>query len=350
MVNVIDWMCGLFSIDMGIDLGTANTLVYVRGEGIILSEPSVVAVQEGTNKVLLDGSAVGYEAKKMIGKCHSKVQTIRPLRDGVIADYEVTEAMLTYFIRKVHNRNWGVKPRVVIAIPSGITGVEKKAVISTAERAGAREVYLIQEPMAAGIGVGLPITDAAGSMIVDIGGGTTEVAVMSLGGIVTSASVKIAGDEMDEAIVQHMRKNYNLMIGENTAERIKFELGSAWPLQEERTMEVKGRDLLAGLPRRTVISSEEIREALIGPVEEIVEAIKATLEKAPPEIAADLVDQGIVMAGGGSLLRGLVEVVAKEVDLPVRIADDALTAVARGTGEVLEELDFLKTVLETSDD
>ncbi|MBI4612617.1 MAG: rod shape-determining protein [Planctomycetes bacterium] len=343
-------MCGIFSVDMGIDLGTANTLVYVRGDGIVLNEPSVVAVQEGTNKVLLDGNAVGLEAKRMIGKCHSKVQTIRPMKDGVIADYEITEAMLSYFIRKVHNRRWGVKPRVVIAIPSGITGVEKKAVISTAERAGAREVYLIQEPMAAGIGVGLPVTSPTGCMIVDIGGGTTEVAVISLGGIVTANSVKIAGDEMDDAIIQHMRKNYNLMIGENTAERIKLELGSVWPLAEEKTMEVKGRDLLCGLPRRAIISSEEIREALDPPVEQSVEAIRETLEKAPPEIAADLVDQGIVMAGGSSQLRGLVEMVAKEVDLPVRLADDPMTAVARGTGEVLEELDFLKSVLETSDD
>ncbi len=350
MVNALDWMCGLFSIDMGIDLGTANTLVYVRGEGIVLNEPSVVAVEEGTNKVLLDGNAVGLEAKKMIGKCSGRVKTIRPLRDGVIADYDVTEAMLSYFIRKVHGRHWGVKPRLVIAIPAGITGVEKKAVISTAEKAGAREVYLIQEPMAAGIGAGLPITEAKGSMIVDIGGGTTEVAVMSLGGIVTATSLKIAGDELDEAIIQHVRKNYNLMIGENTAEKIKFELGSVWPLEEEKRMEVKGRDLLAGLPRRTEITSEEIREALTEPASLIVEAIKETLEQAPPEIAADLVDQGIVMAGGGSLLRGIIEIVAREVDLPVRRADDPLTCVARGTGAVLEELDYLKSVLETSVD
>jgi rod shape-determining protein MreB len=348
-VNVLDKVFGMFSVDMGIDLGTANTLVCVKGEGIVVAEPSVVAVKKGTNQVLLDGNAVGYAAKEMLGKTPGSIVAIRPLKNGVIADFEVTEAMLTYFIRKVHNRKWGVKPRVVIAVPSGITGVERGAVISAAEKAGAREVYLIEEPMAAGIGVGLPITEAQGSMIVDIGGGTTEVAVMSLAGIVTAESVRTAGDHMDEAIIQHMRKNYNLMIGEQTAERIKIEIGSACPLEEEAQISVKGRDLLAGLPREALIGSEEIREALKEPVDTLMEAIKRTLEKTAPELAADLIDNGIVLAGGGALLKGLDRVIEMEVELPVTIADDALTAVARGTGVILEELEMLKAILDSAD-
>lgn len=348
MVNVIDWVFGLFSTDMGIDLGTANTLVNVRGEGIILSEPSVVAVKKGTNKILKNGTAVGDAAKEMIGRTPGEIVAIRPLRNGVIADFEVTEAMLGYFIRKVHNRRWGVKPRIVISVPYGITAVEKQAVINSAERAGAREVYLIEEPMAAGIGAGLPVAEPNGCMIVDIGGGTTEVAVMSLAGIVTAESIRVAGDKMDEAITQHMRRTYNLMIGEQTAERIKMKIGSAYPLEEELEMEVRGRDLLAGLPRKAIVTSEEIREALKEPIDQIVEAIKRTLERTPPEIAADLVDNGIVLAGGGVLLRGLDRLIAKEVELPLKVAEDPLRCVARGTGVILEELDLLRTILEAN--
>ena len=348
MVNLIDWIFGLFSTDMGIDLGTANTLVNVRGEGIILSEPSVVAVKRGTNKILKNGTAVGLSAKEMIGRTPGEIVAIRPLRNGVIADFEVTEAMLAYFIRKVHNRRWGVKPRIVISVPYGITAVEKQAVINSAERAGAREVYLIEEPMAAAIGAGLPVAEPNGCMIVDIGGGTTEVAVLSLGGIVYSRSVRVGGDKMDEAIVQHMRRTYNLMIGEQTAERIKIKIGSAFPLEEELEMEVRGRDLLAGLPRKAIVTSEEIREALKEPIEQIVEAVKRTLERTPPEIAADLVENGITLAGGGVLLRGLDKLIAREVELPLRVAEDPLRCVARGTGVILEELDLLRQILEAN--
>ena len=348
MLALIDKMVGLFSLDMGIDLGTANTLVCVRGRGIVLNEPSVVAVRRGTNQVLLNGMAVGHAAKEMMCKTPDTIVVVRPLRDGVIADFEITEKMLSYFIRRIHNRAWGVKPRVVISIPSGITAVEKQAVVNSAERAGAREVYLLEEPMAAGIGAGLPITEATGSMIVDIGGGTTEVAVLSLAGMVTSESVRIAGDEMDEAIMAYLRRTYNLMVGQPTAERIKIAIGSAYPQAEEKTMEVRGRDLLAGLPRKAVVSSEEIREALREPVESIVNAIRRTLEKTSPELAADLVERGITMAGGGSLLRGLDQVIAQETDLPVVVAEDPLTCVARGTLAVLERLDLMKQILESS--
>jgi len=345
-----DSIVGFFSHDMGIDLGTANTLVCLKGQGIVLSEPSVVAVRKGTNTVLhvADGEAVGSVAKEMLGKTPSNIVAIRPMKNGVIADFSITEAMLRYFIRKVHKRQWFVRPRVLIAIPSGITEVEKTAVKSSAERAGAREVYLIDEPMAAGIGIGLPVMDALANMVVDIGGGTTEVAIISLGGVVTSASIRIAGDEMDEAIIQHMRRAYNLLIGERTAEQIKIKIGSAAPLEKEMTMEVRGRDLIAGLPRSTVVSSEEIREALQEPIGQILDAIRITLENTQPELASDLIDRGITMVGGASQLRNIDKVVGKETGLPVRVAEDPMTAVARGTGIVLEQLDSLKNVLEGS--
>ena len=349
-MKLLDRLIGFFSIDMGVDLGTANTLVCVQGEGIVLNEPSVVAVRKGTNKVLKDGEAVGLAAKEMLGKTPGSIVAVRPMRDGVIADFEITEAMLRYFIRKVHNRTWGVKPRVVIAIPSGITPVETRAVINSAERAGARKVFLIQEPLAASIGVGLPITEPNGCMVVDIGGGTTEVAVISLAGIVTSRSIRIAGDEMDTAVIDHMRNSYNLMIGEQSAERIKISIGSAYPLKKEMSMEVKGRDLGSGLPKKIAITSEEIREALAEPVTEIVTSIKSTLEDTPPELAADIVDMGITMAGGGALLRGLDRVISHETGLPVRVAKDPLSAVARGTGVILEQLTLLRDILATSEE
>lgn len=345
MVNIIDKAMSFFSLDMGIDLGTANTLVCIKGEGIIIAEPSVVAVKKGSNTVLLNGKAVGDIAKDMLGKTPEKIVAIRPIKHGVIADFSITEAMLRYFINKAQKRRWSMKPRVVIAVPSGITQVEKQAVIDSAIHAGAREVYLIEEPLAAGIGAGLPITDAKGSMIVDIGGGTTEVAVLSLAGSVTSESLRVAGDDFDNAIIQYLKRTYNLLIGEQTAEKIKKEIGSAFPLETELTLEVRGRDLQAMLPRKTVIRSEEIREALQKPVVLIIQAIKATLEKTPPELAGDLVDQGITLAGGGALLRGIDLMVQKETDLMVKIADDPMTAVARGTCEVLNQLDLLRSIL-----
>ncbi len=344
-----DAICGLFSYDMGIDLGTATTLVWVRGRGIVLSEPSVVAVQRGTNRVLLNGQAVGNMAKEMLGKTPGSIQAIRPLKDGVIADFDITRDMISYFIHKVHGRNWGIRPRVVIAIPMGITTVEKRAVLDSAKRAGARSVYLATEPKAAGIGVGLPIQEPVGCMIVDVGGGTTEVAVLSLADVVTSQSSRIAGDEMDEAIIQHMKRTYNLLIGVLTAERIKIQIGSAYPLEEELTMDVKGRDLIAGLPRKVSVSSEEIREALKEPMNSIVDVVKMTLERTAPELSADLVDRGMVLAGGGVLLRGLDKVLAEEIGLPVHMPDDPVTAVVRGTGILLEELDFWKDALESDE-
>ena len=336
---ILDRLFGFFSTDMGIDLGTATTLVSVRGQGIVLCEPSVVAVWKDTNQVVSNGNAVGNVAKKMIGKTPGSIVAIRPLKDGVIADFKITEAMLGYFIRKVHRRGVLGRPRVVIAIPSGITAVEARAVRLSARHAGARKVYLIPEPMAAAIGAGLPIEEPVGSMIVDIGGGTTEVAVISLGDIACAESLRIAGDDMDEAIVNHMKKTYSLLIGEQTAERIKIEIGSAYPLEQELTMEVAGRDLIAGLPRKAVITSEEIREALSEPCQAIVETCKRTLERTEPELSADLVHNGIWMAGGGSLLRGLDTVLAQATGLKVRVADDPLTCVARGTAVVLENLD-----------
>ena len=347
---VLSKLVGMFSTDMGIDLGTANTLVCVQGRGIVLSEPSVVAVKKGTNKVLLDGNAVGQAAKEMWGRTPGSIEAIRPLKDGVIADFDITEAMLTYFIRKIHNRRRWFSPRVVIAIPSGITEVEKRAVFNSAERAGARKVYLIEEPRAAGLGAGLPIHEPCGNMVVDVGGGTTEIAVISLADVVVSTSLRVAGDDMDEAIIQHMKKNYNILIGENTAERIKIQIGSAYPLEEEYTMEVKGRDLIAGLPRAVTVSSEEIREALKEPVTQIVDSIRGTLEKTGPELSADLVERGMTLCGGGVLLRGFDKLVHEECGLPVHFADDPLTAVARGTGIFLERLDEFKSILESAED
>ena len=338
---MLNWLLGFFSSDIGIDLGTANTLVYVRDRGIVLREPSVVAIQAGTTRVL----AVGEEAKRMLGRTPGNIVAIRPLRHGVISDFEITEAMLRYFIRKVHSsRNGMVRPRVIISVPSGITEVEKRAVKESAAHAGAREVYLIEEPMAAAIGVGLPVHEPSGNMIVDMGGGTTEVAIISLAGIVVSRSVRVGGDEMDEAITQYMKRVYNLMIGERTAEEIKMSIGSAYPLGEELSMEVKGRDLVAGLPKTITITSEEIREALQEPVSAIVEAIRITLERCPPELSADLVDRGIVLAGGTSLLRGIEKLIAEQTGLPVHRAEDPLSAVAEGTGVVLSELNLLRKV------
>ena len=337
---MFSWLLGYFSNDIGIDLGTANTLVYVKDRGIVLREPSVVAIQQGSNRVL----AVGEEAKRMLGRTPGNIVAIRPMKAGVIADFEVTEAMLRYFIRKAHNRKWVVRPRIIISVPSGITEVEKRAVKDSATHAGAREVYLIEEPMAAAIGVGLPVQEPAGNMIVDMGGGTTEVAIISLAGIVFSRSVRVGGDEMDEAIVQYLKRVYNLMIGERTAEEIKITIGSAYPLGEELSMEVKGRDLVAGLPKTLTITSEEIREALQEPVSAIVEAIRITLERCPPELSSDLVDRGIVLAGGTSQLRGMDKLLAEQTGLPVHVAEDPLSAVAEGTGVVLHELNFLRKV------
>ncbi|MFA5118852.1 MAG: rod shape-determining protein [Candidatus Omnitrophota bacterium] len=338
--TTFNYILGLFSNDMGIDLGTATTLVYVKGEGVVLREPSVVAIERGSSNVL----AVGLEAKRMLGRTPGNIVAIRPMKDGVIADFEITEAMLRYFIKKVHHRRVLVRPRILIAIPSGITEVEKRAVKDSAERAGAREVFLIEEPIAAAIGVGLPIQEPIGNMVIDIGGGTTEIAVISLAGIVFSKSIRIGGDEMDEAIIEYLRKTYNLMIGERTAEEIKIKLGSAYPLEEELSMEVKGRDLVAGLPKTVTISSEEIREALQEPLRAIVEIAKISLERTPPELAADLIEHGIVMAGGGSLLRGIDKLISEETGLPVHIAEDPLTAVVCGTGKVLNEIHYLKKV------
>ena len=336
---------GLFSNDIGIDLGTANTLVYVKDHGIVLREPSVVAVQAGTNHVL----SVGDEAKRMLGRTPGNIVAIRPLKDGVIADFEITEAMLRHFIFKVHGkRAFKPRPRVVIAVPSGITEVEKRAVKESALRAGAREVHLIEEPMAAAIGCGLPVQDAAGNMIIDIGGGTTEVALISLSGIVFSRSVRVAGDELDEAIIQYMKRAYNLMIGERTAEDIKIKIGSAYPIEKETTMEVKGRDLVAGLPKTLTITSQEVREALLEPISTIVDSVRVTLERCPPELSADLVDRGLVLAGGGALLRGLDRLLMEETGLPVHVAEDPLSAVAEGTGRALSEIKFLRQV-STSD-
>jgi rod shape-determining protein MreB len=338
---LLSFLAGLFSNDLAIDLGTANTLVYVRGEGIVMNEPSIVAIHQADHSVL----AVGHEAKAMMGRTPGNILAIRPLKDGVIADFDVTEKMLHYFISKVHRRRTLVHPRIVIGVPSGITQVEKRAVRDSAMQAGAREVYLIEEPMAAAIGAGLPIQEPGGNMIVDMGGGTTEVAVISLSGIVISKSVRIAGDEMDEAIVQYIKKHYNLLIGERRAEEIKIKLGSAYPMPGERaTMEVKGRDLIDGIPKTIVVTDEEIREALREPVMSIVDTVRTCLERTPPELAADIVDKGIVLTGGGALLRGLDLLLRQETDLPIAVADDPLSCVALGTGKVLDELELLKKV------
>ncbi|MBU6301734.1 MAG: rod shape-determining protein [Verrucomicrobia bacterium] len=329
---------GIFSDDIGIDLGTANTLVNVKGHGIVLNEPSVVAVQAGTNKVV----AVGDEAKRMLGRTPGGIVAIRPLRDGVIADFEVTEAMLRHFIRKVSSGRALIRPRVVVAVPSGITEVEKRAVQESARNAGAREVFLIEEPMAAAIGVGLPVQDASGNMIIDIGGGTTEVALISLSGIVYSRSVRVAGDELDDAIALYLKRAYNMVVGERTAEDIKIRIGSAYPQGKEASLEVKGRDLVAGLPKTIKITSQEIREAMLDPLNTIIDSVRVTLERCPPELSADLVDRGLVLAGGGALLRGLDKLLSEETGLPVHVAEDPLSAVAEGCGKVLHELSLLK--------
>jgi len=340
---MFNWLFGLFSNDLAIDLGTANTLIYVRGKGIVLSEPSVVAVQKdasGHKKVL----AVGREAKEMVGRTPGSIVAIRPMKDGVIADFDVTREMLRHFIRKVHNRNTLVRPRIMICVPYGVTEVEKRAVREAAESAGAREVYLIEEPMAAAIGAGLPITEPIGNMVVDIGGGTTEVAVISLAGIVLSKSVRTAGDKMDDAIISFMKRKHNLLIGERTAELIKVTIGNAYKTEEIQVMEVKGRDQLAGIPKTVEVNSDEIREALAEPINTIVEAVRTTLERTPPELAADIVDKGIVLTGGGALLRNLDVILREETGLPVMVADDPLSCVVLGSGKALEELDTLRAV------
>ena len=349
---ILDSILGLFSMDMGIDLGTCNTLVCVRGQGIVLNEPSVVAVKRGTNRVLQGGNAVGVVAKEMLGRTPGSISAIRPMKDGVIADFDITESMLSYFIRKAHSRRtmFGLRPRVVISVPSGITAVEKRAVLNSAERAGARRVYLVDEPMACGIGAELPITEPTASMIVDVGGGTTEVAIMSLADISVCESIRVAGDDMDEAIASHMKRTYNLMIGEQTSERIKIEIGSAAPTDNEMTMEVRGRDMISGLPRKTIISSEEVREALKEPVGAVIDCVTRTLEKAEPELAADLVENGITLAGGGALLRGIDVVLSNATGLDVRIAADPLTCVARGTAVYLENLELWKGTMESDED
>jgi len=335
---------GLFSSlsrDMGIDLGTANTLVHVKGRGVVLHEPSVVAIQRDTGEVL----AVGEEAKQMIGRTPGNIVAIRPLKDGVIADFDITQSMLKYFIGKALDRKAFIRPRVVVGVPSGVTEVEKRAVIDATIQAGAREAYLIEEPMAAAIGAGLPVHEPTGNMVVDIGGGTTEVAVISLGGIVTSRSIRIGGDELDEAIIQYIKRTYNLMIGERTAEEVKITIGSAIPLPTEETMDIRGRDLVTGLPKTLTITSTEIQRALSEPVSGIIEAVKVTLEKTPPELAADIMDRGIVMTGGSSLLRGLDTLLNRETGMPVHVAEDAMSCVAIGTGRALESIDVLKRVL-----
>ena len=339
----IDRFLGLFSNDLAIDLGTATTLVYVKGKGVVSNEPSVVAIRKdsrGAKKIL----AVGNEAKKMLGRTPANIVAIRPMKDGVIADFEVTEAMLRYFIAKAHNRRNLIRPRVVVSVPSGITPVEKRAVRESAELAGAREIYLMEEPMAAAIGAGLPVSEPTGNMVVDIGGGTTEVAVISLSGIVYSHSVRVAGDKMDEAIIQYVKRKYNLLIGERSAEIVKITIGTAYPEKEVRTAEIKGRDLVSGIPKTLEISSEEVMTAISEPVNAIVEAVKVALERMPPELAADIVDKGIVLAGGGALLRNLDVLLREETGLPIIVAENPLTTVVIGTGMVLDELVLLREV------
>ena len=346
MFSPINALLGLFSLDIGIDLGTANTLVNVRGKGIVINEPSVVAIEKRTRKVL----AIGAEAKQMVGRTPANIIAIRPLRDGVISDFDVTEKMLHYFINKVHDQSVLLlpRPRVVVGIPSGVTEVEKRAVHEAAVSAGAREAYLVEEPVAAAIGAGLPVTESLGSMIVDIGGGTTEVAVISLGGVVVSRSIRVAGDEMDEEIMNYVRQKYNLLIGERMAERTKMTIGSAYPLQEEKTMTIRGRNLITGLPEALEVSSVEVREALSNPVNIIIDGVKSALDDTPPELVADLMEQGIVLAGGGALLQGLAERLSEETKMLVYVADDPMSCVARGAGRILEELDTLRKVLSST--
>ncbi|GAB1408900.1 rod shape-determining protein [Desulfovibrionales bacterium] len=343
MSRILNKILGFFSNDLAIDLGTANTCVYVKGRGIVLREPSVVAVKRdsrGANKVL----AVGSEAKRMLGRTPGNIMAIRPMKDGVIAEFEIAEAMLRHFISKVHNSRRLVRPRIAICVPTGITQVEKRAVRESAQSAGAREVFLIEEPMAAAIGADLPITEPTSNMVVDIGGGTTEVAVISLAGIVYSKSVRIGGDKMDEAILQHVKRKYSMLIGESSAEMIKMTIGSAYPMEPELTMDVKGRDLVSGIPQNVVITSDEVRKAISEPIDAIVQAVRIALEQTPPELAADIVDRGIVLTGGGGLLKGLDSLLREETSLPIIVVEDPLSTVALGSGRVLDNLDVLREV------
>lgn len=343
MSKILDSLLGVFSTDLAIDLGTANTCVYVKGHGLVLREPSVVAVKRDNrgNKVVL---AVGHDAKRMLGRVPGNIEAIRPMKDGVIADFEVTEAMLRHFISKAHKSNHFVHPRVMICVPTGVTQVEKRAVKESAQSAGAREVYLIEEPMAAAIGANLPITEPISNMVVDIGGGTTEVAVISLAGIVYSRSVRVGGDKMDETIMTHVKRKYNLLIGETSAEDIKIQIGSAYPLDPEETLEIKGRDLLDGIPKNITITSEEIRKSIAEQVDSIVQAVRIALEQTPPELAADIVDRGIVLTGGGALLKGLDQLLRDQTNLPITVVDDPLSTVVMGTGKALDNINILKNV------
>lgn len=343
MSKILDSLLGVFSTDLAIDLGTANTCVYEKGHGLVLREPSVVAVKRDNrgNKVVL---AVGHDAKRMLGRVPGNIEAIRPMKDGVIADFEVTEAMLRHFISKAHKSNHFVHPRVMICVPTGVTQVEKRAVKESAQSAGAREVYLIEEPMAAAIGANLPITEPISNMVVDIGGGTTEVAVISLAGIVYSRSVRVGGDKMDEAIMTHVKRKYNLLIGETSAEDIKIKIGSAYPLDPEETLEIKGRDLLDGIPKNITITSEEIRKSIAEQVDSIVQAVRIALEQTPPELAADIVDRGIVLTGGGALLKGLDQLLRDQTNLPITVVDDPLSTVVMGTGKALDNINILKNV------
>ena len=341
MINGDLSLFDFLSSDIGIDLGTANTLVFVRGQGIVLNEPSVVAVEKATGKIL----AVGSAAKEMLGRTPGEIAAIRPLKDGVIADFDISEKLLSDFIRRVIRHRYLMKPRIVISVPSGITEVEKRAVRDSAENAGAREVFLLQEPMAAAIGVDLPVDQPSGIMIIDIGGGTSEIAVIALNGIVNNISIRIAGDELNDAIVMYLKKNYNLLIGELTAEEIKIKIGSAFPIEKELSMEVKGRDLVAGVPKTLKLSSVQVREAIVEPIERIVEAVRQSLEKTPPELASDILDRGIILTGGGGLLRGLDKRLRQETNLPVNVAEDPLTCVVRGCGKVLENMQVYSKVL-----
>jgi rod shape-determining protein MreB len=347
---VVDFLAGKLSKDMGIDLGTANTLVYVRGKGLVLQEPTVVAINKNTNELI----AVGNDAKKMVGRTPGNIVAKRPLKDGVIAEFEITERMLRHFIARGQRRKTLVRPRVLVGIPTGVTEVEKKAVRDATLQAGARDAFLIEEPMASAIGAGLPVSEPMGNMIVDIGGGTTEVAVISLGGIVTSRSIRVAGNEMDESIAQHIRRGYNLMIGERTAEDVKQQIGFAHIFEDDviaddmRGMEVRGRDLVTGLPKTIVVTSEEIQKALSEPVKNIIDAVRMTLERTPPELAADIMDRGIVMAGGGSLLRNLPRLISNETGMPVHLAEDPLSCVARGTGKAIEHFEDYKATFVAS--
>jgi rod shape-determining protein MreB and related proteins len=342
-MGFFSYLTGFGGRDMAVDLGTANTLVYVRGRGIVLSEPSVVAIDSRTGEV----HAVGIEAKRMLGRTPGTISAIRPLKDGVIADFDVTEEMLRHFIQKVHQNRWA-HPRVVICVPSGVTGVEKRAVEEAALSAGARQAYLIEEPMAAAIGAGLPVGEPTGSMVVDIGGGTSEVAVISLGGIVVSQSIRVGGDELDEAIINYAKREYKLLIGQQTAEEVKLEIGSAFPMDEEVQAEIRGRDMVSGLPKTIVLTSEEIRQALEEPVNQIIDAVKETLDRTPPELSSDIMDRGIMLAGGGSLLQGLDERLREETQMPAHLSESPLTCVAVGSGRSLEEFEVIHRTNKTN--